>query len=376
MRFSDIIGFEEEKKALRRMVDSGQTPHAVMLHGKAGIGKTLLARAFVQYLFCTQRRDGDSCGVCPACRQTSQMNNPDLHYVYPVTKAGGRSHPVSKDFLDEWKQMLKEYPYMQTREWMRLLNCGNTQPMIYVDEADDVNRIASLSTFAADKKVFFIWQPEKMNLQTANKLLKLIEEPFEDTVFVMVSNDPAAILPTVLSRTRRLEVGTPPVEVVANALQRKGMDQHTATKLARICEGSLARAMELANDEGETEQFNRDFQESMRMAYAWKVAALRDLADRFAGYGREKSVRLLEYFAHMARENFIYNLRVPALTLMLPEEESFSHRFSPFLHAGNIELIFREITEAANDISRNANAKLVWFDFLLRLMRMLRIQRK
>lgn len=376
MRFKDILGFEEEKQALRRMVDTGEVPHAVMLHGKEGIGKTLLARAFIQYLFCTARVEGDSCGVCPACRQTSALNNPDIHYVYPVTKAGGRSHPVSLDFLDQWRDMLRLHPYMTPKEWMRLLDCGNSQPLIYVDEADDIARVASLSPFGADKKVFLIWQPEKMNVQTANKLLKLIEEPYEDTIFVMVSNDPASILPTVLSRTRRLEVATPPAQEVSTVLQKHGVPQFEADKLARISEGNIAHALELAEQGGEVEQFNRDFQQAMRMAYTWNIPALRDLSDSLSGYGREKSIRLLEYFARMARENFIYNLSVPALSVMMPEEEAFSHRFAPFIHAGNIELIIREIDEGIRDISRNANAKLVWFDLLLRLMRMLRIPRK
>lgn len=374
MTFADITGMDTIKQELRVMTDSDKIPHALLLHGPQGIGKMRLARAFVQYICCTSRRDGDSCGVCPACRQTAKFNNPDVHYVYPVVKKSSPTRTISTDYIDQWRKMLSDYEFMEPERWLELLDAGNSQPQIYVNESAEIERTATLSTYGSRFKIFVVWLPEKLNEMAANKLLKLVEEPFPDTLFIMVSNNPAAILPTISSRLRRIAVPRPSDNDVATWLVRKGIPQPEAERVARVAQGNLALAVQTALAAGEEIEFLALFKDVMRQAYSRNVAALKTLSEKTAALGREKAIRLLTYFSRMIRENFICNLRIPALRSMTREEEEFASRFAPFIHSGNVECIEREINRAINDISRNANQKIVWFDFMLQLLIMLRMK--
>ena len=202
MKFSDIIGHKKEIKSLREIVDSGNIPHALLFCGKQGIGKVRVARAFSQYVHCRNRINGEPCGVCPSCVQENLFNNPDTHYVYPVVKKDGVL--VSQDILETWREMNQNYSYMPKEIWNSLIKAGNSQPAIFVSESDDIISKSSLSNYQENYKIFIIWQPEKMRVEAANKLLKIIEEPFEDTIFILVSNEPEKILPTIFSRTQRI----------------------------------------------------------------------------------------------------------------------------------------------------------------------------
>lgn len=374
MQFRDIIGHEETIVALRDMIDSGRIPHALLLSGPAGIGKMRLARAFVQYLVCEHREGGDSCGHCPACRRAASFSNPDIHYIYPVFKRTSPRRDISEDYLEPWIQMLERFSYMPVEQWMSLLDAGNSQPMIYVSESDRISYTASLSTFSDKYKVFLIWLPEKMQPAAANKLLKLIEEPHDDTLFICVSNEPGAILPTIYSRLRRLDMRRPSEAQISEALKRGGLSEEAAARTARLCEGNLQKAIELASNAGEREAFGIAFRDMMRAAYSRNCASLRSMAEDFSALGREKSLRQLDFFATMVRENFIFNLKIGALNVMTPKEEEFSMRFAPFVNVANVEKLAAEIDEARRDIARNANSKLVWFDLMLRFMMLLRLK--
>lgn len=373
MRFADIIGHADAVAALREMADSGHIPHALLLNGPAGIGKTRLARAFAQYVHCRHRRDGDSCGVCPSCRQHASLNNADMHYVYPVLKRSSPKRAVAADYADEWREYLPANTYMPPEGWNDAIDARNGQPMIYVEESAEILRRAALSPLTEDCKIFLIWQAEKMNEQAANKLLKLIEEPYADTLFILVVNDMQRILPTIFSRTRRLNLR--PVgraELAASLTRLHGLEAAQADEIARLSEGSPARAEALVGHAAEPEEFRELFQTLMRTAYAGDAARLRDLADTIAGMQREKSRRFLTYCTRMMRENFIYNAAGAGMALLTAGEEAFSRRFAPFIHAGNVEEMAAAFDRAAEDIERNANAKIVAFDMALGLMALLR----
>lgn len=375
MQFKDIIGHNQAIDTIRDMVDSEHVPHAILFSGMPGIGKMRLARAFIQYINCQNPHNGDSCGVCPACRRIQNFSEPDIHYIFPIKKNQKAKIFVSDDLLDIWIKMLNEFSYMPTHEWLRLIEAGNTQPAIYVNESEHIAQIAALSSYSSKYKIFLIWLPEKLGAEAANKLLKLIEEPFEDTLFIAVSNDPQAILPTVLSRMRHIELRRPDNKTLLNALIKAGVSDSEAHRITALANGNIQRALEMSALSGESVEFGDAFRNAMRNAYACNVDNLRTTAERFNDLGREKSVRLLNYFANMVRENFIANLRMPALNTMNTEEDAFSQRFAPFIHEANVEQIIDEIDAAARDITRNANGKLVWFDFLLRLMSLIRIKR-
>lgn len=371
MKFKDIAGHSDVINALRDVADSSRIPHAILLSGISGIGKTRLARAFAQYVHCKNRINGDSCGVCPSCLQHQNFNNPDLHFIYPVVKKDGGL--VSTDFIDPWKEMLSDWSYMPPERWNELINAGNSQPAIFVNESEDIIAKASLSAFQENFKIFLMWLPEKMRPEAANKLLKIIEEPFEDTIFILVSNDDSKVLPTIYSRAQRFNLRPLSQEDISRHLASNfSIDPDTATAASRISEGSIGKAEELACHPDEILEFSSLFKETMRMGYALNARKLKSLSETCAAMGREKLIRFLSYAGRMVRENFIYNMKMPQISLLTPEEEEFSLRFSPFIHEGNVEGLAYEISRAAGDVERNANAKIVMFDLMLLLSQWVR----
>ncbi|MDE6410249.1 MAG: DNA polymerase III subunit delta [Muribaculaceae bacterium] len=366
MKFSEIPGHIATKRALIELADSDRLPHAIMLCGPSGIGKMLLARTFVNYVHCTDRHNGEPCGHCQACLQHASFNNPDTHFIYPIVKSEKSKVLLSTDRIEEWRQMLTENPAMQPERWLDILDAGNSRPRIYVNDAEYIVTAEAMSNYASNYKFFVIWLPEKMNIEAANKLLKVIEEPTPGTVFLLVSNEENNVLPTISSRTQRFNMAPLSREEIGRyMMERYGMKDYEAFELSRLAEGRLSKADELAGFSEEKEEFESLFRDIMRNAYAKKLAILRNLSERTAAFGREKLLRFLDYMARMTRENFIYNMKMPQLSSLTRTEEEFSRRFSPFINHGNVEDIMNEIGRAENDIARNANAKIVMFDLFL-----------
>lgn len=369
MKFSDVIGHEEVKERLRQMVSTGRIPHALLFSGRPGLGKMQMARAFAQYLACENPSGGDSCGRCPACRQAAALNFPDIQYVFPIIKRKADKKEICDDFLPEWRSFLADYPYMPYNRWMEVVNAGNSQLTIYVTESARILHHLSLSTFSARYKVCIIWLPERMNADTSNKLLKIIEEPYPDTIFLLVSNEPGKILPTIFSRTQQINFRPLPDALVSSFLEtEKGLDSAGATAVARLAEGSPGRALESVDSHVEAAEFRNLFQDIMRSAYARKMTDLKKQSETVAAMGRDKAARFLSYTGAMLRENFVYNLHRPELTMLSEPEEAFSARFSPFVNSANIRQMSQAVGEAREDILRNANSKIVCFDLLLTIM--------
>lgn len=373
MKFADITGQEEVKKRLIDIASSGQIPHAIMLSGKEGVGKLSLARAFARYLHCENPHDGDSCGECSACLLHDKFNFPDMHFVYPVSGTQGSRQLTSEDYREEWHSFLKDYPLAPYSEWLRHLGSESAMPQIKVNEAADIGVVMSRSNYSAERKIMIIWLPEKFIPAAANKLLKLMEEPEEGNLFILVSNNPNLILPTIYSRVQRINVPALKDEEIAGHLQKTlNMDYATAMGIARVADGSLSMAEAMTEQLGEQSEFMSLFQELMRKAYMRDVTELRKWSEDVATLKREKSVRLLTYFTRQIRENFLYNLRNPELNRMTNLEMAFSSRFSPFIHSGNVEQLMETFSKAAGDIAGNANAKIVFFDVALKVIVLLR----
>ena len=372
MKFSDIPGHEKTKDALRQLADSGKMPHALMLSGPSGIGKMMLARAFMQYVHCEHPVNGEPCGECQSCRQHLGFNHPDTHFIFPMVRNKAKKIESSQDCLEQWYRMLNECPEMTPERWIEILDIGNSQPMIYVTDSDNIVRADSYSSFNSKYKFFTIWLPEKMNPDAANKLLKVLEEPTEGTVFILVSNSEADVLPTIFSRTRRFNLLPVSDEDIRKyASENFGVSAIELHSLVKVAAGRFAKAKELATHSGEREEFGSLFRNIMRTAYAKKPAMLREIGDAASTMGREKLRRFLSYMTEMARENFIYNLRMPQLSAMTREEEDFSSRFSPFIHHGNVEELVSEIASASTHIARNANSKVVLFSLFIKIIPLL-----
>jgi len=372
MKFADIPGHEDIKEQLRRMVDSGQMPHALLLEGPAGSGKFALARALAQYIHCGHRTaDGDSCGTCPACRQHQTFNHIDTIYSFPVVKRSGVGR--SDDYIAEFCEFMADSPFMDFENWLLKLDNINAQPAIYVEESVELIRKLSYTAHASEYKIVLMWLPERLREDAANKLLKLIEEPHPDTLFIITSDNSRAILPTIYSRLRRIAVTRYSDGEVGRWLQDNyPVEAADAAALARMAGGNLVEAARMVSVSKDREKYLAMFMELMRLAYTRKVADLKKWAAALADLGREREMRFYEYCARMMRENFIYRLNDPRLSYLNAAERQFSANFSPYINEHNVLKFFEVINDAYADIAANANGKLVNFDVAVKSILLLK----
>ena len=374
MKFSEIPGHETVKQRLRQMALSGKLPHAILLEGPAGVGKMALARAYAQYIHCEHPDpNGDACGRCHSCRLHEAMNHIDTQYVFPVVKTDGmNSNPVSDDFRDQWVEYLKDRIYMDYQGWTALFGKKNAQLLTYVTESSALLHRLSFTSHVSRYKIVVWWLPEKMNEEAANKLLKMIEEPFDDTIFIMVSDRPRDILPTIYSRVQRIPVKRLPDETVARYLcDNYEISEADALAAAHLAEGNVVKAMEVLNQSKETALFFDMFVKLMRLAYQRNVAELRRWSDDLAALGRDCEIRFYDYAMRMVRENFVYNFNVPEISYMTSTEEQFSVRFARFITVDNVERIIRVFDRARTDIAGNANGKIVNLDVTIKIIMLL-----
>lgn len=374
MKFSEIPGHDTAKERMRRMAQTDRLPHAILLEGPSGIGKMALARAFAQYIQCDHPDgNGDPCGTCQSCMLHQSMNHIDVQYVFPVVKLDGmNSAPISDDFRDQWVEYLGNRLYMDFQQWANSFGKKNGQPQTYVTESSALLHRLAFTSHVSRYKIVIWWLPEKMNEEAANKMLKMIEEPYDDTIFIMVSDQPREILPTIYSRVQRIELKRLPDATIANYLTSNfDISEADAMAIAHIAEGNATRAMQALNETKETAEFFDLFVRLMRLAYQRNVKALRDWADELAGIGREREIRFYDYAMRMIRENFIYNFHIPELTYMTGTEEQFSTKFSRFINEANVEKIISTFNRAQTDIAGNANGKIVNFDVAIKTIMLL-----
>ena len=384
MLFAHIIGQQAVKERLIRSVAEQRIPHAQLFRGPVGVGKLALAIAYAQYICCERRTAVDSCGECPSCVKYAKLAHPDLHFVFPVIKPANKTTVVCDDFVKEFRQLVIANPYFGMDEWFAFISEDAKQGMIYANESQEIIRKLSLKTYESEYKVMIIWLPERMNNQCSNKLLKILEEPPAKTVFLMVSNHPDTIITTILSRTQhinipRLDTG----DIVTALLTRRDSEisQHDALNTARIANGSYLAALNLLK-EGDEKQQNFDrFVTVMRLA--WKVGNKKDHAslktlkrwsDEMAAssVGRERQKGFLAYSQHLIRENFIYNLKNTELNYLNAGEMAFSSNFSPYINEKNVEALVDEFALAERHIEQNVNAKMVFFDLMLKIILLLK----
>ena len=384
MLFSEIIGQQEIKKRLIRMVTEQRIPHAQLLRGPAGVGKLGLAIAYAQYICCENRSYTDSCGVCASCVKYRKLAHPDLHFVFPVIKPANRTSVVCDDFITEFRAVVLKNLYFGVNEWFARISGDAKQGMIYGNESEEIIRKLSLKTYESEYKIMIIWLPEKMNVTCANKLLKILEEPPEKTVFLLVSNEPDQIITTILSRTQHIHIPRLSEKEITEAILNNDeldIEDGDATYAAHIANGSYLNAIAALNDGDENKQNLERFIMVMRLA--WQVGNKKDHASlkilkkwsddmAAAAMGRERQKNFLGYAQRMTRENFIRNLQQPELNYLTAGEADFSLRFSPFINERNVEDIMTEFALAERHIEQNVNAKMVFFDLTLKIIMLLK----
>lgn len=370
MKFSQISSHDNVKRQLRDMVADRRIPHALLLHGPAGTGKFMLARTFSQYLHCqAPTPEGEPCGVCPSCVQHESFNHVDSLYVFPVVKTEKLKAPVSDDYMTEFKEFVQASPFMDFDRWTGYFEKKNAQPVIYVSESEALEQRLAVTTTVSPYKTVIIWLPEKMNEQTANKLLKLIEEPFADTVFILVSDNASAILPTIYSRCRPIEMKRLSDEAIAGYLtSHLAIDPQDALSMAHIAAGDINAALRAMDATSVSRMFFDYFVRLMRLAYQRDVKGLKEWSAEIAALGREQEVKFYDYARRLIRENFVYNFNVPSLLYLNRTEADFSKKFARFITENNAERIIAEMDRAATDIAGNANGKIVNFDFAIKMI--------
>ena len=368
MFFKDVIGQEEAKQRLIREAKEGKIAHARLFCGPEGIGKLPLAIAYARYLSCNNPGGKDACGICPSCVKFNKLAHPDLHFVFPVIKKKSKD-TVSDDFIAEWRELLSQTPYFNLNIWLEEMGAENQQAQIYVKESDEIIRKLSLKSSQGGYKIMIIWLPEKMNVECSNKLLKLLEEPPSQTIFLLVSEEPDMLLTTIQSRTQRFSLYGIEEKYIAERLQSQyGLQERDAISIGHRSEGNFLKALESIHLNEENKLFFDLFVSLMRLSYQRKIREMKQWSETIAAMGRERQKHFLSYCQRLVRENFIFNFQDPSLIFMNEEEQNFSKRFAPYINEKNVMGIMDELSEAQRHIEQNVNARMVFFDFSLKMI--------
>jgi len=374
LRFSEVAGHKELKQRLIQSVTEERVPHAQLFHGSQGTGSLALALAYATYLSCTDRLLDDSCGTCSSCRKYDKLVHPDLHFVFPVfiTKSV-TSNPVSDDFIEEWRTALKDNPYMSLQQWYAYMGLENKQGIINKSESKAILKKLNMKAFESDHKIMIIWMPEKMNTAASNKLLKMIEEPPSMTVFLLVAENTGQILPTVLSRMQMINVPRLNDQDLLETLKKSyAQDEERLKNAVHLAEGNYNYAVEILGKSEEMEYFLELFIRIMRLSYSRKFQEIFDWVEEVSGLGRERQKSFMNYAIRMIRENYLLNLKQEKLVHLSSPETDFSGKFSTFIHDRNAPAIIEELNAACLHIEANAYARIVFMDFALTLVKLIR----
>ena len=377
MYFKEVLGQEKLKKLLMQSIREGAIPHAQLFLGSKGSANLALALAFAQYVACANKKQDDSCGTCPSCVKHLKFVHPDLHFVFPVTTTSNvKTKPVSKNFLSEWRSLLDENPYFSLFDWLKHIGVENKQGLISVEESTNVLKDLSLKPYESETRIMLIWMPEKMNIQAANKLLKIIEEPPQKTLFLLVAESTENMLATVLSRTQLLKVPRHSDEEVLNYLTNRGVEQGNAKMISNLVDGNIYEALQLAEHGGDSEQNVLSFVQWMRLCFsALQVKDIDKLvqwSEMMAKAGRENQKSFLLFASNVMRDALLKNYGVETMMKMNVSGQNFTmEKFAPFIHAENCMEIISELNMAQLHIERNANPKILFLDTSFKIARLL-----
>jgi len=379
MLFEDILGQEYIKKHLTQSVANGRIPHAQLFVGPEGSGALPMAIAYAQYILCANTNGENNTGNQTCNLKFANFSHPDLHFAFPVTTSDkAKSRPVSNNYMDEWRQMLKDQPYGNLFDWYKLLGVDNKQGQIGVDEALEVVKSLSLKSYEGGYKVMLIWMAEKMNIACANKLLKLIEEPPTKTVFILIAEEEEQIIKTIKSRCQLLHF--PPLsenEIKQGLIKNYDLDESVAIKIAHQSNGNFNKACDLIYQDSEDIQFEKWFIFWVRTAFRAKgnKSVIHDLiswSDDIAKTGRETQKQFLHFCLNFFRQALLLNYSASELVYLEPKTDSFKlEKFAPFVHNDNILEISEALQDAIYHIERNGNSKIILTDLSIKLTRLL-----
>ncbi len=366
MNFSEISGQEHMKAPLRRAVHDGRLAHAILLLGKSGQGLLPMGLALAGYILCENRSESDACGHCNACRKIEKHIHPDQHFTFPVVKKEKQKDPpLSSDWMEEWRQALNEDALMSYNDWLQRLNAANKQGNITARECQEIVRKLNMKSFEAGSKVLLVWKAELLKKE-GNRLLKIIEEPPEDTYIILMAEDESELLNTILSRTQvyRLQPLSDE-DILQHLVGKEGMDEGRARELAYLSEGDLARALRLAS---ESESGMGDaFRQWMLMIARSDWAALLDWINEIAAKGREWQKYFIRYGLHFFEEALKAGMSREYKARIVPGYEKLSNFLNEKMDLEAYENAVRLLEDLHYHIERNAYFKVQLLNASLRL---------
>ncbi|CAN5362799.1 DNA polymerase III subunit delta [soil metagenome] len=372
MFFRDIIGQSEVKQRFISSVSSNRISHAQLIFGPEGCGALPIAVAYARFIHCTKRGETDACGECPSCQKYNKLVHPDLHFAFPIKSM--KDTPVSDSFIAQWRESFLENPYMSIDEWTEFIEAENKQLIIPEKESGEILRKLNLTTFEAEYKIMIIWMPEKMNLTSANKLLKILEEPPDKTLFLLVTESEDKLLRTIVSRTQLIRMRKISDEDLRDALvKRHELSVEDAEKIAFQADGNYSFAKSLLT-RTELAAYNlATFQKLMRASLKFNPAKVLTVIDDLASVGRERQKQFFLYSLDLIRECFLLGYADQSMVRMAGEELEFITKFSNFIHAANGEKLIEEFNLAMKHIERNGSPKIILLDMAFKINELLNV---
>ncbi len=379
MLFSKILGQDHIKNHLTRTANLQRIPHAQMFVGPEGSGTLVMAIAYAQYILCNNQ-NGENTGENSACNlKFDKIAHPDLHFAYPtVTTDEVKKSPKSIDFIAQWRSFVLEKPYGSLFDWYTILGVQNKQGEIRVDDAQEILKSLSLKSYEGGYKIMIVWMADKLNTSASNKLLKLLEEPPEKTIFILITENEEDIIQTIRSRCQILHFNGLSENTIADALvSEKDLNQKEALKIAHQAQGNYNKALHLVEDDAEDNPFEEWFVTWVRAAFRAKkdASAIDDLihwSEKIATLGRESQKKFLEFCIEIFRQAMLLNYETAELVYFEPRVPKFKlENFAPFVNGNNIQEIFEEITQAMYHVERNGNAKIILTDLSIKLTRLI-----
>ena len=365
MFYNQIPGQTEAKGRLLKMANQNRVPHALLLSGKEGCGNLPVAFAFAQHLYCKEKTETGACGKCNSCIKVSKLIHADLHIVFPIIKS--KHVKSSNDFIKEFREAFLREPFLSLAAWCVEMDAENKQPIIPVEESSEILRKLSYTSYEGSYKIMIIWQPEKMNTEAANKLLKILEEPPDQTIFILVSNRPDQLLATIFSRVQQIPFYNCSEKEIADALiLNYKVNEEVAKQTAILANGNYGEAISLLNENEDSISFLNNFQSFMRLALRFDGGKALQWVDENAATGREKQKQFFQYGLEVFRDSLMYNFGEKNLVRLSGQEKQFLEKFAPYITQKNYEKLIEEFNNNYYYIERNANPKILFLDLLLK----------
>jgi DNA polymerase-3 subunit delta' len=367
MQFKDVIGLETQKQQLIKDVQNERISHAQLFLGKMGFGGLPLSLAFVQYLFCKERTSADSCGVCASCKKVSALQHPDLHFSFPTVQAITNT---SDPQFTLWREAVMENPYLSLNNWIEKSDEKGRNPIISTHQSQEIIKKLSLKSYEGGYKVSVIWMMDVMNDVSANKLLKIIEEPPAKTIFILLAENQATLMATILSRTQLLKIKQLSDEDLSKWLKNQGvLSSDVIESIVSRADGDINQAIEMLQATGENNENREDFIQLMRVCYKKDVIPMLDWAAKMADKGREQQKNFLHYGLYMVRQSMMKNYTDSQLVRASTEEKAFLEKFARFISGNNVISFSQLFNDAHYSVVRNANAKLLFTNITFEVMR-------